>query len=631
MEYQCSHPSSALYADKEQGVTICTLCLDVVTHQVYELDPQFPRGGASSSRLTAGNYRPTRGQVSLPSTHPRPSMEAARRGMQSIARQLEINEDHVEMALGIYKLAVALNVISGTRDVVLCACLYAVCRRERTPHVIFDFCFACNVSASAVLSQMAIICQATHTEVPVVDPSCMVQRFAEYLNLGDATESVLVCALKLLRAMRDDWIACGRRPMGVCAAALIAACYMLGVPRTPEQICSVIRMSGVTIAKRLSELSNTPTALLTSIDAYEPSSSTLPPAFTDSSLLAIEEDLHAEQRQLAALYFELVGEAKVSAPATPERCKKWRHFISTHSRISGATPTEQELDLECLTPHQQLIILGLPNTTPIDPDRVKESMTKEKERLLKMEEEATGSGRCKYKNEWGAGMCEVSGSLEQLDGATEMERLLAEYETAKRLPEIASLTNDFGLDDPLSARDNGEDGVTRLSDEADLLPRREGEEEVLQGTAPPSTGLTQKERLAEMMFDKERRHALPWEILVLQDVEAEDPSDIIPYIILDNEERLRRDALGREMYKQLWERGRPKSDDIVRTLGSARQPKRRRRIERAVGIPNALQRELRAAGARTVCVSNISQLVPELELGDDLGISDGGDDDEWVD
>uniref|UniRef100_A0A0A9XJE1 Transcription factor IIIB 60 kDa subunit n=1 Tax=Lygus hesperus TaxID=30085 RepID=A0A0A9XJE1_LYGHE len=110
----------------------------------------------------------------------------------------------VEMALGIYKLALSVNAISGARHVILCACLYAVCRRERTSHVVYDFAAINNDPPQSILTHMKHICDATHTSVPVIDISCLLLRFAHQMSLGPQLHEVIICALKVLRAMEED-------------------------------------------------------------------------------------------------------------------------------------------------------------------------------------------------------------------------------------------------------------------------------------------------------------------------------------------------------------------------------------------------------------------------------------------
>ncbi|KPI89255.1 putative transcription factor [Leptomonas seymouri] len=700
----CAHPTSALYVDRQQGKTICTLCGDVVMDDQFELDPVFAQGsrpgGGGGLRTLPGSFRPATFKgthASISRSHSRPTIDKARREMLNIARLLDISDETVERALGIYKVALNMNAVSGTRPSVLCACLYAACRRERTSHVIYDFSRGCHEDPHAILTQMKLICHATHTEVPVVDPSCYVQRFAEEMDLREKTAEVIVCALKVLRAMQDDWISCGRRPMGVCAAALLVACYVFGIPRTPEQVCGMVRLTSNTITKRLNEFAVTPTAALENIDDYEPSNNTLPPAFNDSSRKSTEEDVHANMRELSAIFYELVAEAKTSQPATPERRDKWRRFIFKHCELEGITPLEENLDLTRLTPEQQLHILGLPHTKPIPQEEVERSVKEEEHKLLVKREDSfqhigEGDGGLLLHGRVSSGFGVLQGlnrgllssampasdtlasalahATPQTGGASQPSASSALYPgidpaTAAALDapeqlhwmtdeytrllnsnaEVMQLRNDFDF-----MEDEGEEGqVSEGMSTSPLANTSATQNEFglglpgLRGASPPpgrpaneamgEEALFNRDdesvriALADLLYDRERRHALPWEFLVLPRAGEDDCSDILPYLVLDNEERLRRERIGLELYREKWMRGRARTQDEISRLEEARETKRRRRgsvAEVAADVPSAMERALRGRGAGTVNISQIDELLP--------GMLEGGEDEvnaEW--
>ena len=696
----CTHPTSALYVDRQQGKTICTLCGDVVMDDQFELDPVFAQGGGRQGggggggglRTLAGSFRPANaykgGNTSLAHSHSRPTIDKARREMLNIARLLDISDETVEGALGIYKVALNMNAISGTRPSVLCACLYAACRRERTSHVIYDFSSGCNEDPHAILTQMKLICHATHTEVPVVDPSCYVQRFAEEMNLGDKTAEVIICALKVLRAMQDDWISCGRRPMGVCAAALLVACYVFGIPYTPEQVCGMVRLTSNTITRRLNEFAATPTAALESIDDYQPSNQTLPPAFNDSSRKSTEDDVHASMRELSAIFYELVAEAKTSQPATPERCDKWRRFIFKHCELEGITPLEENLDLTGLTPEQQLHILGLPHTKPISQAEVERGIKEEEHKLLVKREESFQQGsegggggalpggfdilrslHPEFPVHAGSFTQEVgasAGSAPQagmdpataaaLDSPEQLHWMTDEYtRLLNSNAEVMQLRNDFDfMDDGEGQADTFDDQGTTAKNNSNnnnssspVTKSATQNEFGLDGPqgrgSSPMPGLPanalgdstlfnrddEDVRLAleDLLYDRERRHALPWEFLVLPRPEDDDCTDILPYLVLDNEERLRRQRIGQELYREKWMRGRARTQDEITRLEEARETKRRRRgsvMEPAADVSTAIERALRGRGAGNVNISQIDELLP--------GMLEGGEDEanaEW--
>ena len=53
------------------------------------------------------------------------------------------------------------------------------------------------------------------------DPALYIYRFAAHLDLDDKANDVSLTALRLVARMKRDWIVLGRRPAGICAAALL--------------------------------------------------------------------------------------------------------------------------------------------------------------------------------------------------------------------------------------------------------------------------------------------------------------------------------------------------------------------------------------------------------------------------
>lgn len=61
-----------------------------------------------------------------------------------------------------------------------------------------------------------------------VDPSLYIHRFAGRLTLGPKTEDVASTSLQLIKSMKRDWMQTGRRPAGLCGAALFIALHIHG-------------------------------------------------------------------------------------------------------------------------------------------------------------------------------------------------------------------------------------------------------------------------------------------------------------------------------------------------------------------------------------------------------------------
>ena len=72
-----------------------------------------------------------------------------------------------------------------------------------------------------------------------MDPCLYVMRFAHKLEFGDKTHEVSMTALRLVSRMKKDWIHFGRRPSGLCGAALLIASRLHDFSRT---VCDIIKV-----------------------------------------------------------------------------------------------------------------------------------------------------------------------------------------------------------------------------------------------------------------------------------------------------------------------------------------------------------------------------------------------------
>ena len=66
-----------------------------------------------------------------------------------------------------------------------------------------------------------------------VDPSLYLHRFADRLGVREKHAEVTSTALRLVASMKRDWMQTGRRPSGICGAALYIAAHVHGEARAP--------------------------------------------------------------------------------------------------------------------------------------------------------------------------------------------------------------------------------------------------------------------------------------------------------------------------------------------------------------------------------------------------------------
>ena len=109
----------------------------------------------------------------------------------------------------------------------------------------------------------------------------LVHRLAARLEFGRKTEKVATDAIRLVQRMEKDWMTTGRRPSGICGACLILAARMNNFRRTVREVVYVVKVTDMTINKRLDEFKVTPSSNLT-VDEFRTIDLTRshdPPAF----------------------------------------------------------------------------------------------------------------------------------------------------------------------------------------------------------------------------------------------------------------------------------------------------------------------------------------------------------------
>src|SRR5699024_3561286 len=92
-----------------------------------------------------------------------------------------------------------------------------------------------------------------------------------YVFLGDrslaqvkrAAINIRDTANRLVQRMKRDWIHFGRRPSGVCAAAVLVSSRINNVRCTIKDIISIAKVCESTIRKRINEFIQTPASKLT--------------------------------------------------------------------------------------------------------------------------------------------------------------------------------------------------------------------------------------------------------------------------------------------------------------------------------------------------------------------------------
>ncbi|KAG1077350.1 hypothetical protein G6F42_024900 [Rhizopus arrhizus] len=257
-------------SDSASGTSYCVDCGTVLEENTIVAEVTFGETSGGKAVLQ-GSYAGESGRISGGGLFGRnrgregqeQAIENGRIKISSLAHAVRLPERYREAAQRYYNLAVVNRFTRGRRsDHVAAVCLYAVCRTEKSSHMLIDFSDILQVNVFTLGATFLKLCRVLNLSLPHVDPSIYISRFAVALDFGDYTQRVAQDAVRLTQRMDRDWITSGRRPAGVCGACLLMAARMNGFRRTTKEMTYVVKVADVTIQKRLYEFNQTESAQL---------------------------------------------------------------------------------------------------------------------------------------------------------------------------------------------------------------------------------------------------------------------------------------------------------------------------------------------------------------------------------
>ncbi|KAG2666104.1 hypothetical protein I3760_15G040000 [Carya illinoinensis] len=210
----------------DNGCVCCEVCGKVLHQDVFTEEPTFVKGAGGESRV-AGSY-----VKSIQSGYSESFRRTIDKGRDEIDRMVTAfnisgGDSIINPACSFYQIAVERNFTRGRRtEQVAAACLYIACRvaRDPKPFLLIDFSEFLGINVYVLGAVFLQLCQLLSlgehpTIVKPVDPSLYIPRFAEKL-LKERNMKVCGTALHIIASMKRDWIQTGRKPSGLCGAAL---------------------------------------------------------------------------------------------------------------------------------------------------------------------------------------------------------------------------------------------------------------------------------------------------------------------------------------------------------------------------------------------------------------------------
>ncbi|XP_056635285.1 transcription factor IIIB 90 kDa subunit [Diorhabda sublineata] len=265
---------SDIEVDPARGDAVCTTCGSVLEDSIIVAEIQFEESGHGTSSAI-GQFVSTESKGGATkfgaSFHVGDSVESreitikkARTGITHLCNQLRLNQHCIDTACSFFKMALSRNLTRGRRYThVHAACVYLTCRTEGTAHLLIDISDVLQICCYELGRTYLRLSQALCINIPAVDPCLYILRFAAKLQFGSKTQQVANTALRLVQRMKRDSIHSGRRPSGLCGAALLMASRLHEFNRSPADIVKIVKVHESTLRKRLMEFGETPSSALT--------------------------------------------------------------------------------------------------------------------------------------------------------------------------------------------------------------------------------------------------------------------------------------------------------------------------------------------------------------------------------
>ncbi|ERF72753.1 hypothetical protein EPUS_04806 [Endocarpon pusillum Z07020] len=288
---------------EDDGRSVCATCGVVARESNIVSDLQFGEtssGAAAVQGSYVGEGR-THGQSSG-GPHPGLAHDGlssrelttlnARREIDSLINNLRIPANLADPAVNIFKLSLAHAIYDsdGNREkdrknfvqgrsirTVAAVALYIACRRQKNTNTIMLIDLAETMTPQVSVFKMGNIYNrlvraiwgnadgsvSSSGYVDPINPENLIRRFARDLEFGSLVGKVTEDAIRLVQRMDRDWMTTGRRPAGICGAALILAARMNNFRRTVREVVLVVKVCEVTVNNRLEEFQHTATSKLT--------------------------------------------------------------------------------------------------------------------------------------------------------------------------------------------------------------------------------------------------------------------------------------------------------------------------------------------------------------------------------
>ncbi|KAI1290277.1 Transcription factor IIIB 90 kDa subunit [Halotydeus destructor] len=375
--------SSELEQDSARGDVVCTRCGSVLEDNCIVAEVQYEEGSHGGAHIvgqmvTDGGFKglTVGGIIGSGKESRQVTLDNAKRKIKAVGAQLRLNNNCIDMAFNFYKKALQKRLTHGRKHThVVAACIYITCRIEGTSHMLLDLSDVMQVNVYELGRTYLKLSSSLYLNIPAIDPCVYICRFAERLDLGEKRHEIEMTAMRIVQRMKQDWMHFGRRPSGLCGAALVVASRYYDTSCAVKEIVKIAKVCEATIRKRLSEFGDTPTSKLTldefmSVDlegeedppCYKAARKKTKILFEQGLLDAVEDEVTKLQ--------EVIDQELDKTRTKPRG--PWAKYMSSTSESEVSTKDssldESEIEAQFVVTHTIDSIAEIINEVPVNAD-----------------------------------------------------------------------------------------------------------------------------------------------------------------------------------------------------------------------------------------------------------------------
>eukprot|EP00924_Labyrinthula_sp_SR-Ha-C_P010803 maker-scaffold_35-snap-gene-2.92-mRNA-1 protein AED:0.00 eAED:0.00 QI:14/1/1/1/1/1/2/98/555 len=306
---------------------ICSSCGNVLDDSLISNAMTFSKNADGSSAMNGHlvshySHAPINKEgenIPLTTSYREMTLIKGKRDLQTLAQDVNLGSksaDLVEKAFKLYSFAVLRMFLRGrNKRHVQASCLYIVCRKNKIPRFMLDFCVVLRISPFKFHTVYTALRNLLEIKIPPIKLSLYVEKYITEMNFAQADPSKTVgnkkdeqfskqivkgnvemkiakTAKKILKVLQGNWMSEGRKPQALIGTAILQAGRIHGFSVEEEQVMETFKVSRGTLHARMKEFQDSDAAKLTvkQFMQGEVENSALPPALKEKIDIREKED-----------------------------------------------------------------------------------------------------------------------------------------------------------------------------------------------------------------------------------------------------------------------------------------------------------------------------------------------------